>query len=257
MSKSGHNEDNPPPGHASFAATRWSVVLAAKEGDSPKARAALETLCQTYWFPLYAYLRRSGKSHQDAQDLTQRFFVHLLDPERRRLETVGQEKGRFRNFLKVSIKNFLKSDRDRERAAKRGGSQEIISLESLQEAEPRYAREPADHLTAAQLFDRQWADCLMASAAARLKAEYDADGRGMLFEKLKDSLAGERLEVSHAQIAAALGMTEHAVGNAAHRMRTRFGALVRREVAQSLRDPRMVDEELRALRAALTDPAGA
>ena len=237
-------------GQRGFRTTHWSIVLSAG-GDSKESQEALDKLCRTYWYPLYGYIRSWGRDTHTAQDLTQEFFARLL--ARDFLRNVDPTKGRFRSFLLVSLKRFLSDEREREGAQKRGGHCQIVSLEELQAAEDRFTREPADNRTPEQRYDRFWADTVIENATARLRTKYEGE-RALLFERLKGSLTGDRLEKTHAAIAEELGLTENVVRIAAHKMRTHFGQLVRSEVAQSLEDSSMVDEELQALRKALETP---
>src|SRR5437667_5983680 len=174
-------------GAIAFATTHWSVVLAA-QGESREAKAALEKLCQTYWWPLYGFVRREGHKPEEAQDLTQAFFARLL--ERRDLETVRQEKGRLRSYLLVSIKNFLSKARDRELTFKRGEGMHLISLDHLVPRE-RADEEPAHRLRADRIYERRWALTLLEQVLVQLSAEYEAVGKLPLFDRLKELLAGE------------------------------------------------------------------
>jgi RNA polymerase sigma factor (sigma-70 family) len=202
-------------GAAAFTTTHWSVVLAA-QGQSTEAKAALENLCRTYWWPLYGFVRRQGYKPEDAQDLTQAFFARLL--ERRDLETVRQERGRLRSYLLASLKNFLSKARDRELTVKRGEGRPLISLEDLL-ARERADQEPAHKLSADRIYERRWALTLLEQVLARLGAEYEAAGKLPLFDRLKELLAGESDQPSQATLAVEMQMTEHAVNQAIHRVR--------------------------------------
>jgi len=226
-----------------FATTHWSVVLAAGQNDSPGAQAALEKLCRTYWPPLYAYVRRRQFSPEDAQDLTQEFFVRLLD--KHFLAAADRRKGRFRTFLLTAVKRFLANEYDRARAQKRGGGRKTVSLEGLG-PEARYRREPADTLTPERVFERQWALTLLEQVLARLQAEMAAEGKAALFDAMKGHLTGSQA-VSYATTAASLGMTEGAVKVAAHRLRQRYRELLREEIAQTVASPDEIEEEVRYL----------
>src|SRR6266704_6836650 len=164
-----------------FATTHWSVILAAKEGDSPSAQEALEKLCRAYWYPIYAYLRRRGCGEHDAQDLTQGFFAQLL--ERRSIQGVEREKGKFRSFLLASLNYFVADERDRANAQKRGGGREIFSLD-VQEAEQRYRLEPADEHSPEKIFEHRWAMTLLDQVLARLGQEFTDAGKRKLFNRL-------------------------------------------------------------------------
>ena len=234
------------PSDSRFGATRWSVVLAAR-GDEPAARTALQILCENYWYPLYAFVRRQGHDPPDAQDLTQEFFARLL--EKGWLESVSREKGRFRSFLLASMKHFLANERDRARALKRGGGRAPVPLDA-KSAESRYAIEPADPMTPEKVFDRRWALTLLDQVLKRLRAELAAGGKAVLFEELKPALTGE--PTPYARVAEKLGMSEGAVKVAAHRLRRRYREMIRAEVAQTVGNEKDVDEELRDLMSALS-----
>lgn len=226
-----------------FATTRWSVVLSAKESNSPDSVVALETLCKTYWHPLHAYVRRRGYSPADADDLTQEFFSWVL--ERRWLERVDLQRGRFRTFLLTSISNFLANEWDKSHAQKRGGGK-IISIQQ-DETEDGPAWEPADHFTPEQSFEWRWALTLLDQVLHRLQAEFVNDGKVALFESLKPCLLGERSAQPYVDLAAALGMTEGSVKVAVFRLRQRYRQLLREEIAGTVENPESVDEELRYL----------
>lgn len=224
-----------------FATTHWSVVVSAGDARSSQAERSLAVLCENYWFPLYAFVRRAGHSAEDAQDLTQEFFVRLLD--KNFLAVADRQKGRFRTFLLTAVKHFLANEQDRARAKKRGGGQAIVSLEDL---ESRYGREPVDTLTPERIFERQWALALLNQVLSRLQAEMTANNKGLLFDTLKDHLTGNQ-SASHATIAARLGMTEGAIKTAAHRLRRRYRDLLREEIAQTVACPDEIEEEIRYL----------
>jgi RNA polymerase sigma factor (sigma-70 family) len=230
-------------GQPLFTTTHWSVVLAAARPEAPEATAALERLCRTYWYPLYAYVRREGHNPADAQDLTQGFFASLL--ARNSLLWVAPEKGKFRSFLLASMRHFLSDQRDRARAAKRGGTQQALSLDA-QEAEERYHLEPVERLDAERIYERRWAMTLLEQALSRLREETIAAGKADAFASLKDFVAGEN-DISCAEAAAQLGLTEGAVKSAVHRLRQRYRELVREEIAQTVADPEEIDEEIRYL----------
>jgi RNA polymerase sigma factor (sigma-70 family) len=229
---------------AMFAPTHWTVVLAAGGHSGAEARDALEKLCQKYWPPLYAYIRRQGYSQHDAQDLTQDFFAWLLESDHLRL--ADPERGKFRSFLLVRLKHFLLNERKKAQAQKRGGGRLVLSLEvDLAEGD---AREPsASGSTPEQAFDRRWALTVLDRSVARLRQEYmDAD-RGELFEALKRFPASEKGESSYPEAAARLGLTESAIKSAAHRLRQRHRQLLREEILQTVAAPADVDQELRYL----------
>jgi RNA polymerase sigma-70 factor (ECF subfamily) len=236
------------PHRGRFATTRWSVVLTAREGDPSLAHEALATLCGLYWFPLYAYVRGRGASPEEAEDLTQGFFAHLLEKEA--LKRVDPAKGRFRSFLLASLRNFLSDERARETAKKRGGGATPVSLDA-EEAEGRYSLEPAHGLTPERLFERQWALAVIEQALGRLSERYARTGKEAQFEALKVFLSGEKRPVPYAEIAQQLGMTELAVKVAVHRLRKRFRDVLREKIAHTVGDEKEIDSELRALYAAL------
>lgn len=222
--------------------THWSVVLAAQEKSSPDSAAALETLCRAYWYPLYAYVRGSGLSPHDAQDLTQEFFARLLT--KNYLQAADPEKGRFRTFLRVCLKRFLANEWDRQRAQKRGGGELPASLDAAM-AEQRYATELTTGVAPDRLYERQWAMALLEQAMARLRAEYTDTARVAEFELLKSALTAERGAIPYAELAATLGSTEGAARVAVHRLRKRYRELFRATVADTVSEPGDVDDEVR------------
>jgi RNA polymerase sigma factor (sigma-70 family) len=231
-----------------FVTTRWSVVLTAGHSDSPPARDALEKLCQTYWYPLYAYVRRNGRSPEDAQDLTQEFFARLL--EGHWVERADREKGRFRSFLLTVMNRFLADEWDKARAQKRGGGTVPVPLQ-LDTAETRYGLDPADKTTPDEIYERRWALALLDEVLRRLSAEYKEQGRAELFAALNPCLIGERSSHPYAELAAKLGTTEGTVKSAVHRLRQRYREMLREEIAHTVAGPGEVDEELRHLFAVL------
>jgi RNA polymerase sigma-70 factor (ECF subfamily) len=231
-----------------FVTTHWSVVVSARQKDSPESAAALETLCRTYWYPLYAYVRRQGHSPPDAQDLTQEFFARLLQKDY--LKAAAREKGRFRTFLIVALKRFLANEWDRLRAQKRGGGQLPLSLDT-DLAEERYRIEPASEASADRVFERRWALTLLERTMARLREEFAAAGRAREFDRLKGCLTAERGEISYAETAAALGMSDGAARVAVHRLRKRFREVFREEIAHTVSSPDEIEEEVRYLMSAL------
>ena len=233
-----------PSGNAAFTTTHWSVVLSAADTSAAGAQEALEKLCHTYWYPLYAYVRRCGHGPDEAQDLTQAFFVRFL--EKNFLAQVNREKGRFRSFLLAALRHFLSDERDRARARKRGGGQTLLSLDA-QNAEDRYQKEPADELTPEKLYERRWALTTLDRAQASLRAEFANDGKSDLYEALKVFLSGEKSELTHAQVAARLGKSTDAIRCAVQRLRQRYGELIRAEVAHTVASPGQIDEEIRHL----------
>ena len=224
--------------------THWSLVLSAQDKDSPDALQALETLCRAYWFPLYAFVRRQGRSSHDAQDLTQEFFARVL--EKGYLKSANQEKGRFRTFLLVALKHFLANVWDRQHAEKRGGFVPVVSIDQ-ELAESRLAAEPAHQLQPDILFDRQWATTLLERTMSRLHDEYVASGRAKLFELLRGCLAMDESALPYAEIATRLNLTEAAVKMAVQRLRARYREILRAEIADTVASPEAIEEEIRHL----------
>jgi RNA polymerase sigma-70 factor (ECF subfamily) len=238
------------PASGTFHTTRWSVVRSAG-GASPEARAALEALCSTYWYPLYAYLRRSGRRAEDARDLVQGLFAKLL--ARRSFADLTPEGGRFRSWLLAALKNHAADERDREIAAKRGGGRAQLSID-LDGAEERYRRDPADLETPETLFERRWALVVLERALARLRAEEHAAGRSERFAHLEPALAGGAPSGGWAALARELGTSENALTVAAHRLRRRYRDLVALEVAPTVDRPQEVEDEIASLFRALRGP---
>ncbi|MEA3210676.1 MAG: hypothetical protein QOE70_3733 [Chthoniobacter sp.] len=238
--------DRKPADAGRFELTRWSMVVAATDGDSTQARAALQHLCTTYWYPLYAFVRREGHGAHDAQDLTQEFFARLI--EKHWLESVDREKGKFRSFLLGAMKHFLANEWDRARRLKRGGGEAPLSLDA-QSGEARYALEPADRWTAEQIFERRWALTLLEQVLGRLRREFVAVGKEKLFNALEPALTGGK--VAYAEVAARLNLNEGAVRVAVHRLRLRYRDLVRAGIAETVSDETEIEAELQHLFAAL------
>jgi len=231
-------------GGSSFATTRWTMVVAAGQEDSPEARQALEFLCRKYWSPLYCYLRRQGHDRSRAEDFVQGFFTHLL--EKRGLQSVRPQKAKFRSFLLASLKNFVADECRRAQSERRGGGKCLLPLE-FEQAETWYSLEPSDRLSADKLFDRSWVMTVIARAMEMLKHEYAQGGKGELFEQLKDHVATEPKEGFYRQCADRLGMSEGAVRVAAHRLRRRLRELIRGEIAETVTTPEQLEEEIRDL----------
>ena len=236
-------------GGADFRSTRWSVVLAAGDAASPQAAVALETLCRAYWYPLYAYLRRVGRSHEDAQDLTQSFFAFLLENDG--LRRVHPAKGKFRSFLLASLKHFQANEWDKTRALKRGGQFTFIPLDD-EEARDRFQREPAHAGTPDRAFEQSWATTLLASVIEQLHQTYATEGRGELFEALQVYLSGDRCGPPYVEVGARLHLGESGVKMAVLRLRRRFGELLRAEIAHTVSSPEEIDDEIRSLFAAVS-----
>ncbi len=231
-----------------FHTTHWSVVFAAGERRTPDADDALSTLCAAYWYPLYAFVRRSGYDAEAASDLTQGFFARVI--EKNFLREADPQRGRFRSFLLASLKHFLSNERERERALKRGGGATLLSIEP-EEGESRYAREPVDARTPDVLFERGWAVALLEHVLERLRGELDAEGKAHLFDALKPMLMGERADHTYREIGEGLGMSEGAVKVAVHRLRRRYRDVLEEEIGRTLADPTQLEDEIRHLFAAL------
>lgn len=231
-----------------FVTTHWSVVLTAARSDTPHAQEALARLCETYWYPLYAYVRRRGHSAEDAQDSTQEFFCRLLAGNW--VSDADRTKGRFRTFLLTALNRFLTNEWDRARAEKRGGHAVPVPLDTDM-AESRYCADAGDALTPDRLYDRQWAMTLLERALTRLEAEHQRLGKAAEFTALSPALTADRGDIPYALMAAQLGLNEPATRMAVHRLRKRFREVFREEIAQTVAQPGEVEEEIRHLLAAL------
>jgi RNA polymerase sigma factor (sigma-70 family) len=241
-------------GGGGFPSTQWSMVARAGGDAAAEARTALEHLCRQYWFPLYAFIRRQGRAHHEAEDCTQEFLARLLAADG--VARVRPEQGRFRTFLLTALRNFLTNEWHRAQAAKRGGGREILPLE-FQDADKTFSLEPADPaLTPEQAFDRTWALGMIERAIAGLRAEYEKSGRGALFTALAPLVWGSANEESLASPATRLGMNAHAFTVALHRLRQRLGQRLRADVTETVVDSTEVDGELRHLIAAMSPPTG-
>jgi DNA-directed RNA polymerase specialized sigma24 family protein len=230
---------------AGFAATQWTVVLAAARSNvSPSAAKAMAELCCTYWYPLYAYVRRRGVDAHEAEDLAQEFFTRLLAKDF--FKGVNREKGKFRAFLLASMKHFLANEWDRSQAKKRGGGQIMLSLDTLA-AGSRYNLEPTHNLTPEKLFERQWAITVLDRVLARLQAEMSSGGKQAMYDHLKKLLTADRQSIRYAQLAAELDMTEGALKVAVHRLRHRYRELLRAEIAQTVATSEEIDDEIHYL----------
>jgi RNA polymerase sigma-70 factor (ECF subfamily) len=234
--------------HAAFVTTHWSQVLAAGRSDSTRAQDALASLCSTYWYPLYAYVRRRGYDPHDAQDLTQEFFARLL--QQNWLAQANRARGRFRTFLLSSLSHFLSNEWHRARAKKRGGGLQTVPIQ-LDTAETRYGAEPADRLTPEQCYERRWALALLDRVLDRLRAECASEGKTELYTALSPCLLGDRSSQPYEQIAEKLGLSLGAIKVAVHRLRQRYRQLLREEIANTVGTPSEVDEEMRYLLAVL------
>jgi RNA polymerase sigma factor (sigma-70 family) len=231
-----------------FVTTRWTVVLSAGHKSSPQSDRALAELCKTYWYPLYAYVRRQPHTKEDAEDLVQAFFVRFL--EKNYLEGLAAERGRFRAFLLASLKHFLANEWDKTQRQKRGGGALHLSLD-WQSAEARYHLNPADPMSPDRAYDREWAMALLERVVTRLHDECAADGKVRLFEEAKGFLMVGESAARYDEVAQRLEADEGAVRVAVHRLRKRYRKLLREEIAQTLADPAQVADELRSLQVAL------
>jgi RNA polymerase sigma-70 factor (ECF subfamily) len=231
-----------------FHTTHWTMVLAAGAEEGTAAQEALASLCSTYWYPLYAFIRRQGSTPHEAEDLTQEFFCRLL--QRQWLVNVSPAGGKFRTFLLTCLKNFLTNERERASTQRRGGGRRPIPLDG-ENAETRYSLEPADPVTPEVIFERRWAVTLVERTMARLRQEYSRLEKLDAFEELQGFLPGGQGNASRAEMAAKRGVTAGAIDLAVHRLRQRFGALLREQVAQTVSSQAEVEEEIRYLMSAL------
>jgi RNA polymerase sigma factor (sigma-70 family) len=231
---------------ARFRTTQWTLVMLAAESNTPAAESALAELYQIYWFPLYAFARRRGNSPHDAQDLTQNFFMDLI--EHKALTKVDRLKGKFRSFLLASFQNYLSVEVHRARCLKRGGTIEFVSLD-IKDAEDRYALEPADYLSPEKLFDAQWAITLLRQALARLREEYIRRGKASTFDALKNFVNNDESKdsLSYEQAAKLLGVGVTSAKTLIHRFRKEYSTFVREEITRTVSDPTEVEEETHAL----------
>ncbi len=237
-------------GEPQFTTTHWSVVLAASDSPSPGASQALESLCRAYWYPLYAYVRKKGYTMEDAQDLTQAFFARML--EKNYVAQAQSERGRFRTFLLAALNHFLADEWDKTQRLKRGGGQEVMSFEAIS-AEERYRMEPVEQLDAAKLYERRWVTTFFDRVLTRLREEFHHSGKAELFDQLKPSMLAEETGVSYAELGRQLGLNEDAVKQAVRRMRHRYRALFREEIAQTVDGPGEVEDELKHIFAVLSE----
>lgn len=231
-----------------FATTHWSVVLAAGKSSSADQKRALEMLCQSYWFPLYAFLRRKGHDNHQAEDHAQAFFAHLL--EKHHLQIADPKYGKFRSFLLIRLKGFLSDERARAHAQKRGGGRKILSL-NFENAEGQYALEPVDRLSPETLFEKSWALTVLERTMDRLEADMARKDKQKLFEHLKVYLTAEKNDMPYQNMATELETTEGAIRVAVHRLRRQYRKLLRDEIAQTVGDEGQIDEEMGCLFAAL------
>jgi RNA polymerase sigma factor (sigma-70 family) len=238
------------PGSSRFPTTRWTLVVAAGDPQRKDSRSALVSLCENYWYPLYAYLRRRGHAPDEAQDLTQEFFMRVLGG--RYLDKADPEKGRFRSFILTSLKFFAADEQDRQRAQKRGGGA-VVSFEfsSGESGEERYQREPSHDETPDRIFERRWALSMLERVMERLRDEFVQHDRPENFERMKVFLLGQS-EAPYAALAGEMNTSEGALKVAIHRLRKRYRELFRQEIADTVADPAEVESELRYLAAVLT-----
>lgn len=227
-----------------FATTRWTMVLAAGQRSTPESDVALEELCRTYWYPLYAYVRRRGHSKEDAEDLTQAFFARLL--EKNSLQGLSSERGKFRAFLLAALKHFLANEWDRASRQKRGGGAVHLSLD-WESGDERYQCDAVDALSPDVQYDRAWAVTLLERVVARLREEHVAEQKAALFDALKPFLTMEKGVIPYAEFATQLEMSEGAARVAVHRLRQRYREVLREEIAQTLADSSKVEDEMQAL----------
>ena len=242
------NSDATTAGGTIFATTHWSVVLSASDGDSQLAGQALERLCQTYWPPLYAFLRREGRTEADAQDLVQGFFASLLAHQS--FAGLDRERGKFRSFLLGSLKHFLANEHDRLRALKRGGDLTFVPWDEAA-AENTFRNARTDSLSPDLTFEKSWALTLLNQVLDQLRQEYSGAGKAGLFEELQVYLTGDKGDAPYAETAARLNLGESALKMAIQRLRRRYGDLLRAEIAHTVSKPQEIDEEIRALFAAV------
>jgi len=227
-----------------FVTTHWSVVLSARDPASPRSAESLESLCRTYWYPLYAYVRRLGHSPADAEDLTQGFFARLLEKDY--LKAAAPAKGRFRTFLLTALKRFMANEWDRQHASKRGGFANLVPLDQ-ELAESRFAADTVHDLPPDVLFDRHWAMTLLQTTMARLQEEYVTTGRATLFEYLRPCLARDESALPYTDIAARLNLTEAAVKLDVDRLRARYRDVLRQQIAETVTSPEEIEQEIREL----------
>lgn len=233
-----------PEGRAAFATTRWSLVLAARQKESVASSRALAELCEAYWYPLYAFVRRSGHDVDAAQDLTQAFFAKLL--ERHDLEVADRERGRFRTFLLTALQNFIRNEWRKGQRKKRGGGVETLSID-LDRGEKSYRLEPTDGVTPEKVYERRWALTVLEHTLAKLKSEYEESGRAEIFAALHDSIAAGHPRLPYSELAKELGKSEGALRTAVSRLRSRYRELLRQEIGETVGGSGEVDAELQAL----------
>jgi RNA polymerase sigma-70 factor (ECF subfamily) len=224
-----------------FATTHWTIIFNAGNAPSGEAEEAMSSLCETYWYPVYAFVRRQTGDADLAMDLTQGFFARLL--EKRDLAGVDRGRGRFRAWLVAAVKHYLSNERDRARAEKRGGGRPAISIDAA-DAESRYRLEPSHELTPERIFERRWALTVLGQVLSSLRLECAGEGKGALFDALKECIGGRPGDGRYREVAEQFDMGEGAVRMAAHRLRRRYRELLRQQIAQTVETPEQIDEEI-------------
>lgn len=241
------------PGAGSFNTTHWTIVLAcADESDSARAQQALANLFQTYWYPLYAYVRRRGYGEQDAEDLVQAFCLHLQ--EKHAVAKADPQRGKFRTFLLCSLQNFLSHEAERARAHKRGGGRELIRLDA-EEADARYKLEPAHTTTPEAIFEKRWAHALLDQTVSGLRADFISRGKERLFDGLSSFLTSDLHEISYQTAADQLGLPLSAIKTTVHRLRRDYRARLREEISRTVSNSDEIEDELLHLRKVLASAA--
>jgi RNA polymerase sigma factor (sigma-70 family) len=248
MTRAGGEAEGPGTGAGLFTTTHWSVVLAASQQESPQAAEALEKLCRTYWYPLYVYVRRRGYGSEDAGDLTQDFFAHLL--KNNAFATANPQRGKFRSFLVASLDHFMINQWNRAKTAKHGGGKATIPLDAA-EAERRHQQELVSSLSPEKIFDQQWGFAVLEQALARLGREFADAGKEERFDRLKVFLTSKVNYGQYPAVATELGLSTAAISLSVHRMRQRYRELVRAEIAHTVSSPAELEEEMRHLFAAI------
>ena len=228
-----------------FATTHWSVIVRAGATPTPDSAVALDRLCRQYWQPLYYFVRRRGHNEHDAQDLTQGFFARLLEKDL--LGAADRKRGRFRTFLLAALENYLTNEWDRANRQKRGGDRQILSLDHTESAEEGYQLLPPDKATPDQIYEQRWAQAVLEAVLHRLREEFDGRDGSAKFDMLKEFLFSDRGEVSYAEAAARVGLSESATKSAIYRFRQRYGQLFAEEIAQTVERREDVDDEIRHL----------
>lgn len=247
MTSSSVTATKPPGSDAWFCTTHWSVVLSTRQKDSRSAEA-LEALCQTYWYPLYAYVRRLGHNPHDAEDLTQEFFARFI--EKGCFQAADPEKGRFRTFVLIVLKRFLANEWEKSRAQKRGGNRTHVCFDT-EFAERKYQVEPASPASADAIYERRWALTLIEQTIAQLRREFEEAGKGAEFELLRKFLTADKASINYAQLAADLGSNEGTARVAVHRMRRRYRDVFRQVISRTVASPEEVEDEIRHLMSVL------